>query len=49
LPASFLVVIELAEVGDGVLPRAGLGTHTFDEGVVLRRCEICSITINREN
>jgi hypothetical protein len=34
LPASFLVVVQLAEVGDGMLSRPGLGTHTLDEGVV---------------
>ena len=34
LPASFLVVVEFAEVGDGVLSRPGLGANTLDQGVV---------------
>ncbi len=34
LPASFLVVIELAEVGNDVLARPGLGAYALDEGVV---------------
>ena len=34
LPASFLVVVEFAEVGDDVLARPGLGAHALDQGVV---------------
>ena len=34
LPASFLVVVEFAEVGDDVLARSGFGAHAFDQGVV---------------
>jgi hypothetical protein len=33
-PASFLIVVEFAEVGDDVLARACIGTHALDEGVV---------------
>ena len=34
LPATLLVVVEFAEVGDDVLTRPGLGADAFDEGVV---------------
>ena len=34
LPASFLVVVEFAEVGDDVLARPRLGAHALDQGVV---------------
>ncbi len=34
LPASFLVVVELAEVGDDMLARPGLGAHALDQSVV---------------
>ena len=34
LPASFLVVVEFAEVGDDVLARPGVGAHALDQGVV---------------
>ena len=34
LPATLLVVVEFAEVGDDVLSRPGLGAHALDQGVV---------------
>jgi hypothetical protein len=34
LPASFLVVVEFAEVCDDVLARSGFGAHALDQGIV---------------
>jgi len=34
LPAPLLIVVQLAEVGDDILPGTGLGAHSLDEGVV---------------
>ena len=34
LPAFLLVVVELAEIGDDVLTRPGIGADALDEGVV---------------
>jgi hypothetical protein len=34
LPASFLVLVELTEVGDDVLARPRLGAHALDQSVV---------------
>lgn len=34
LPASFLVMVEFAQIGDGMLTRTGIGADTFDESVV---------------
>jgi hypothetical protein len=34
LPAAFLLVVKLTEVGDDTLSRAGLGANAFDESVV---------------
>ncbi len=34
LPASFLIVIEFAEVGDDALPGPGIGANALDESVV---------------
>jgi hypothetical protein len=34
LPASFLVVVEIAEVGDDLLAGTGGGAHALDQGIV---------------
>jgi hypothetical protein len=34
LPASFLVVVEFAEVSADVLARSGFGAHALDQGIV---------------
>ena len=34
LPASFLIVIEFAEMSDDALPRPGIGADALDERVV---------------
>jgi hypothetical protein len=34
LPASFLIMVEFAEVGDDLLARSGLGAHALDQAVV---------------
>src|SRR5208283_845058 len=34
LPATLLVVVELTEVGDDLLPGPGRGTHALDQGIV---------------
>ena len=34
LPASLLVVVEFAEIGDDLLARPGVGAHALDQGIV---------------
>ena len=40
LPTAFLVVVELAEMGDDALSRSGLGANAFDHGVVGMRLAV---------
>ena len=40
LPPSLFVVVQLAEIGDNVLPRPSLGTKTFDQGVIRVRLAV---------
>jgi hypothetical protein len=34
LPAALLIVVELTEIGDDLLPGPRRGTHTLDQGIV---------------
>ena len=40
LPTAFLVVVELAEMGDDALSRSGLGADAFHQGVVGMRLAV---------
>ena len=45
LPATFLVVVELTEMGDDPLSRPGLGADAFDESVVGVRLAVLGAVI----
>src|SRR5262249_21334558 len=50
LPASFLLVVQLTQVGDDALSRAGLSANAFDEGVVdVRLAVFCSPMASQEH
>ena len=48
LPTPFLIGIELAEMGDYVLPRPGVGPHRFDQGKVSERFAILGAAMASE-